>query len=71
MVVDTVDDRVGLLYSGLPDRLYLLDPRGSVAYKGGRAPYGFKPDELEQSLILLLSAEAAPPAGSRTPPKAP
>lgn len=71
MVVDTVDDRVGLLYSGLPDRLYLLDPRGSIAYKGGRGPYGFKPDELEQSLILLLTTEASPPTGSQTPPKAP
>ena len=69
MVVDLVDDRVGILYSGMPDRLYLLDSQGAVAYKGGRGPFGFKPDELEQSLLLLLQAEAAStPAASGTAP---
>jgi hypothetical protein len=61
-VVDRMDDRVGILYSGLPDRIYLLDPRGRVAYKSGRGPFGFKPDELEQSLVLLLQADSAPVA---------
>lgn len=60
MVVDGVDDRVGILYSALPCRLYLIDARGVVAYQGGRGPFGFKPDELEQSLLLLLQAETAP-----------
>jgi hypothetical protein len=54
LVVDELDDRVGRAYSGMPDRLYLIDGDGRVAYKGGRGPYGFKPTELEQSLILLL-----------------
>jgi hypothetical protein len=54
LVVDELDDRVGRSYSGMPDRLYLIDRAGRVAYKGGRGPYGFKPAELEQSLILLL-----------------
>jgi hypothetical protein len=54
LVVDELDDRVGRAYSGMPDRLYLIDRAGRVAYKGGRGPYGFKPAELEQSLILLL-----------------
>ena len=60
MVVDGMDDRVGILYSGMPDRIYLLDPSGRVAYKGGRGPFGFKPDEVEQSLLLLLQAESSP-----------
>ena len=64
MVVDSVDDRVGILYSGMPDRLYLLDARGTVAAKSGRGPFGFNPDELEQALLLLLQAEAAAPIGS-------
>jgi hypothetical protein len=54
LLVDELDDRVGRSYSGMPDRLYLIDREGRVAYKGGRGPYGFKPSELEQSLILLL-----------------
>jgi hypothetical protein len=56
MVVDTFDDRVGHAYSGMPDRLYVIDREGRVAYKGGRGPFGFKPAEMEQQLILTLMA---------------
>jgi hypothetical protein len=59
MLVDTIDDTVGARYSGMPSRLYLLDHRGRVAYKSGRGPFGFKPAELEHSLILLLQDEFA------------
>ena len=52
LLVDDVDDRVGHLYSGMPDRLYLIDRAGKVAYKGGREQFGFKPGELEQAIIL-------------------
>lgn len=54
MVVDAMDDRVGHSYSGMPNRLYLIDRKGRIAYKSGRGPFGFKPDELEQSLLMLL-----------------
>jgi alkylhydroperoxidase family enzyme len=59
LLVDEMDDRVGQAYSGMPDRLYLIDRDGRVVYKGGRGPFGFKPGELEQSLIMLL-LDAAP-----------
>lgn len=68
LVVDTIDDRVGHAYSAMPDRLYVIDRAGKVAYRGGRGPFGFKPAEMEQSLLaLLLSAE--PPAGPVPPPR--
>lgn len=57
LVVDHVDDRVGHAYSGIPDRLYLIDRDGKVAYKGGRGPFGFKPGELEQQIALMLAGE--------------
>jgi alkylhydroperoxidase family enzyme len=53
LLVDAMNDRVGHLYSGMPDRLYLIDQNGKVAYKGGRGPFGFKTGELEQSLLML------------------
>lgn len=59
LVVDGVDDRVGHAYSGMPDRLYLIDQDGRVAYKGGRGPFGFRPGELEQQIALLLAEEEA------------
>ena len=43
----------------MPGRFYLIDKAGKVAFKNGRGPYGFKPAELEQSLILLLQQEGA------------
>ncbi len=54
LLVDTLDDRVGHAYSGMPDRLYIIDKAGRVAYKAGRGPFGFKPGEMEQSLAMLL-----------------
>lgn len=59
LLVDELDDRVGKAYSGMPDRLYLIDRDGRVAFKSGRGPFGFKPGELEQSLVMLLLDEAS------------
>jgi len=66
MLVDTIHDVVGARYSGMPSRLYLLDHRGRIAYKSGRGPFGFKPAELEHSLILLLQDEFADLKGKDT-----
>lgn len=54
-LVDNTDDKVGGTYSGMPNRLYLIDSEGKIAFKNGRGPFGFKPRELEQALILLLN----------------
>jgi hypothetical protein len=60
MVVDGLDDRVGHLYSGMPDRLYVLDGDGRVAYKSGRGPFGFLPGETEQALAMVLLDQPGP-----------
>lgn len=54
VLVDGVDDRVGRAYSGMPDRLYVIDREGKVAFKGGRGPFRFNRGEMEQALIMLL-----------------
>lgn len=59
LVVDEIDDRVGRAYSGMPDRLYVIDRDGRVAYKSGRGPFGFLPGEMEQSLAMLLLDDEA------------
>ncbi len=69
LLVDDMFDTVGHTYSGMPDRLYLIDRAGRVAYKSGRGPFGFKPGELEQSLVMLLldqAASARRPVGPRS-----
>ncbi len=60
MVVDGIDNRVGEAYGGWPDRLYLIDREGRVAYQGGPGPFAFNPSELEQSLLLLLLDQDGP-----------
>jgi thiol-disulfide isomerase/thioredoxin len=60
MLVDTIDDAVGAYFSGMPSRLYLIDTEGKVAFKNGRGPFGFKPEELEHSLLLMLQPDGKP-----------
>ncbi len=57
LLVDTMDDEVGNLYSGMPARAYVIGVDGRVTYQGGRGPYGFRPAEMEQSLIMTLMAD--------------
>ena len=54
VVVDDITDPVGNAYSGMPGRMYVIDPHGKVAYKSGRGPFGFRAGELEQALIMCL-----------------
>jgi hypothetical protein len=61
VLVDDLDDRVGNAYSGMPDRLYVIDRQGRVAFKSGRGPFGYKPGEMEQALIMLLLDQEAKP----------
>jgi thiol-disulfide isomerase/thioredoxin len=60
LTVDDIGDPAGTAYSGMPARLYVIDPNGKVAYKSGRGPFGFKPGEMEQALDLCLSEFAKP-----------
>jgi Iodothyronine deiodinase len=71
LLVDSIDDQVNRAYSGFPDRLYLLDREGKVAYKGGRGPFGYKPRELEQSLLMMLIEEELAKVPAAEPTKAP
>ena len=70
LLVDDMHDRVGHTYSGMPDRLYLIDRDGRIAYKSGRGPFGFKTRELEQALIMLLLDQGTPPALAAAKPAA-
>ena len=49
-VIDGFDNTVEKAYTGWPDRLYLVDAGGRVAYKSKPGPFGFKPDELQAAL---------------------
>ena len=54
-LIDDMDDTANEAYAGWPDRLYLIDRDGQVAYHGGRGPFGFLPDELEAAIEVELA----------------
>jgi hypothetical protein len=58
LLVDGVDDAAGHAYSGMPDRLYVMDRAGKLAHKSGRGPFGYKSGEQEQALAMLRLDEA-------------
>jgi type I thyroxine 5'-deiodinase len=43
-------------YTAWPDRIYLIDSSGKVAYKSKPGPFGFKPDELQAALHRVVPA---------------
>ena len=49
-VLDEFGNSTERAYTGWPDRLYLIDSRGQVAYKSSPGPFGFKPDQLRVAL---------------------
>jgi type I thyroxine 5'-deiodinase len=53
-LIDGMDNAVEQAYTGWPDRLYLIDRAGRVAYKSRPGPFGFKPSGLEAAIRGLL-----------------
>jgi Iodothyronine deiodinase len=45
-------------YTGWPDRIYLIDLHGRVAYKSPPGPFGFKPEQLGIALAQTVSRTA-------------
>ena len=45
-LLDSFDNQVETAYTGWPDRLYLIERGGRVAFKSRPGPFGFHPEEL-------------------------
>ena len=56
-LVDGPDNAVERAYTGWPDRLYVIDRQGRIAYKSGPGPFGFHPEGVDSTLKALLSPE--------------
>lgn len=66
-LLDGPDDSVERAYTGWPDRLYVIDSAGRVAFKSAPGPFGFKPELVEAALVRLLGQPAPAQDGSTTP----
>ena len=47
-LLDRFDNPTEAAYTGWPDRLYVIDRDGRVAYKSEPGPFGFHPGEMEK-----------------------
>jgi len=54
-VLDEFGNSTERAYTGWPDRMYLIDARGRVAYKSKPGPFGFKTEELAVAISRLMS----------------
>lgn len=54
-VLDEFGNSTERAYTGWPDRIYLIDSQGRVAYKSKPGPFGFKAVLLERALAQTLA----------------
>ena len=59
-LLDTVDNSTERAYTGWPDRLYVIDGEGRVAFKTKPGPFGFKTAPMEAALKEVLSPRPSP-----------
>ena len=53
-LIDDMNNTVATAYHGSPDRLFILSPDATIAYRGDKGPFGFDVAEMEKSLEKLL-----------------
>ena len=56
VLVEEMNNEVDAAYGAAPERLYLLDAQGTVAYHGGVGPHFFDLDEWETALEACVKA---------------
>ncbi len=47
LAVDPIENPADQLYAGWPERFYIVDEAGLIAYKGKTGPFGYHPEEVE------------------------
>ena len=53
-VLDEFGNSTERKYTAWPDRIYLIDAHGQVAYKSKPGPFGFKAEELKAALVRVV-----------------
>jgi type I thyroxine 5'-deiodinase len=54
-LLDGLDNPIERAYTGWPDRLYVIDRDGKVAFKSKPGPFGFHPADMERALRGVLN----------------
>ncbi len=67
LAVDDMHNRAEKTYAAWPERLYIVDTRGVIVYKGKPGPFGYHPEEVED----WLRRAGVPPAVAGRPARRP
>jgi hypothetical protein len=54
VLLDELSNEVDTAWAALPERLYLVDAQGRIAYRGGPGPFQFDPGAWEQAIEAHL-----------------
>lgn len=68
--IDEMGNAADSAYAAWPERLYVIDQTGHVAYRGGMGPFNYKPAEVRDWLAAKYGAvkHEAPPAAAAASP---
>jgi type I thyroxine 5'-deiodinase len=53
-LLDNFQNTTEVAYTGWPDRLYVIDKAGRVAFKSAAGPFGFAPAKMEAALQKVV-----------------
>jgi Iodothyronine deiodinase len=56
-VLDEFGNSTEQAYTAWPDRLYLIDTAGRVAYKSKPGPFGFDAEELKKAVTRVVQLQ--------------
>jgi hypothetical protein len=70
--IDDMNNAADLAYSAWPERLYVIDEHGQIAYAGGMGPFNYDPQEVRAWLTkrfgpVTQTSSAAPAAAPSAP----
>ena len=74
--IDDMSNAANDAYAAWPERIYIIDESGHIAYRGGMGPFNYKPEEAREWLAARYGtvkheASASPPSGVPTSTSAP
>jgi hypothetical protein len=63
ILVDDIRNTANAVYAAWPERIYVVDPDGTIAFKGKMGPFYFDPGEIVPVLEKRAAVRAGQPSG--------
>jgi len=54
--IDDMSNAANDAYAAWPERIYIIDESGHIAYRGGMGPFNYKPEEAREWLAARYGA---------------